>query len=592
MFIQKFRDIPLKRKIQWIILFCIFFISCTAFLSIYCVSKAHEKVLYRSVSSNLSYSATEIYERLREADNLADMILSNNSIQEKLPIILESNSGSEKQRYENEIYNILCNYLFNVTSSHISYISILQDNSSISTYSIPFQKLSSEVKEDLVRIGKAGEGATLWVTDYSQEYGLFLVKELRETKFLTLRSLGTLIINIDPDTLISQTTAFDSDYETLSVLLACQGRLIYPSENTIGDEIADLKNNLNEGSGIFILNEKSVFAVHGLIPGFGWDYICVVSYESIAHTISITLRICILVMAASICITVFSSSRILTALTRHFDWLISKMNRFGDGDYAPIEGEYNYSDRNDEIGQLHKNFDAMAEKVDTLIKENYINELLKKEAQLKALESQMDPHFLYNTLDSINWRAKAIKAEDISQITTALGNLLRISLSKNNYPFSLSQEINILENYMTIQKLRYPRRLEYSIDIPEEFGNCEIPKFTIQPLLENAIRYGLEEISETCFISVTAFSSGKDLIIEVKNNGSHFDDDLLDKLETQQIQPHGFGIGILNIHKRLNITYGPDYGLYLYNMENEDDGEEYAVARITLPLISLMKGEP
>lgn len=591
MFTQKFQDIPLKRKIQWIILFCIFFISFTAFLSIYCISKSHEKVLYRSVSSNLSYSATEIYERLQEADNLADMILSNNMIQEKLPVISESNSGSEKQRCENEIYNILCNYLLNITSSHISYISILQDNSSISTYSILFQKLSPEIKEDLVRIGKSGEGATLWVTDYSQEYGLFLVKELRETKFLSLRSLGTLIINIDPDKLISQTTAFVSGYETLSVLLASQGRLIYPSEKMTGAEIADLKSSLNEDYGIFTLNGKSVFAVHGRIPSFGWDYICIVSYESIAHTVSVTLKLCILVMAISISFTIFSSSRILTALTRHFDWLIYKMNRFGDGNYAPVESRYNYKDRKDEIGQLHKNFDSMAEKVDTLIKENYINELLKKEAQLKALESQMDPHFLYNTLDSINWRAKAIRADDISQITTALGNLLRISLSKTNYPFDISQEMNILENYMTIQKLRYARRLEYSIDIPDEFQNYEIPKFTIQPLLENAIRYGLEENSETCFISVSAFSSGKDLIIEVKNNGSHFDDNLLEKLKTQQIQPHGFGIGILNIHKRLNIAYGSDYGLYLYNMENEDDGEEYAVARITLPLIIQTKGK-
>ena len=93
MFSQKFSDIPLKRKIQWIILLCVFFISFTSFLSIYFVSKSHEKVLYHSVSLNLSYSATEIYEQLQEVENLADMILSNSSIQEMLPIILESNSG-------------------------------------------------------------------------------------------------------------------------------------------------------------------------------------------------------------------------------------------------------------------------------------------------------------------------------------------------------------------------------------------------------------------------------------------------------------------------------------------------------------------
>lgn len=588
MALKKFRDIPLKRKIQWIILCCIFFISFSAFLSIYCITKSQEKVLYSSVSSNLSYSATKMQEYLEEADNLANMILSNSIIQEQLPIIMESDSRSEKQRCETNIYNTLGNYLLNVTSHHISYISILQENTDISTYSLPFHEMPSEVRANLMDTGKKGDGATIWVTDYSQEYGLFLVKELRETKFLSLRSLGTLIINIDLDKLISQTTSFENNYENLSFLLADGNNLLYASADMTQQELIDLKSHLNQGYGILEFNGESVFAVHGFVPDYGWDYISMVSYESISHAISVTLRICTFVMLFSIVLTIFSSSRILTTLTKHFDWLIHKMNRFGNGNYSPIEDGYNYSERKDEIGQLHTNFDSMAQKVDTLIKEIYVNELLKKEAQLKALESQMDPHFLYNTLDSINWRAKAIKADDISQITTALGNLLRVSLSNHNYPFTISQELNILENYMTIQKLRYPRKLEYSIDIPKEFHDCEIPKFTIQPLLENAIRYGLEETFEICFISVSAFSSENDLIIEVKNNGSQFEPELLEKLESQQIQPHGFGIGLLNIHKRLNIAYGPSYGLYLYNLEDEDDGEEYAVARITLPIT---KGE-
>lgn len=588
---QKFQNIPLKQKIQLIILFCVFFISFAGFISIYCVTKSHEKVLYHSVSSNLSYSATEIYEYLKETDNLAKMILSNDVIQKQLPLLDETSDRIDKQRYETNIYNTLCNYLFNTTNRHISYISILQDDASISTYSLSFQDLPTEIKESLYNTGKEGEGSTIWVTDYSQEYGLFLVKELRESEYLSFRSLGILIINIDIDKLILQSTVFDSNYETLYCLLTAGDSLLYPAGSSESDDFLSIKNDLKEGYGIFTLNGRSVFAVHGHIPDFGWDYIRIVSYDSIAHTLSFTLKICVLAMGFSIVFIIFSSSQILSALTRHFDWLIFKMDRFGNGNYTPLENGYNYNDRKDEIGQLHKNFDSMAQKVDTLIQENYVNELLKKEAQLKALENQMDPHFLYNTLDSINWRAKAIKADDISQITMALGNLLRISLSKTNRPFAIYEEMNIIENYMIIQKLRYSRRLEYSINIPEEFWNYEIPKFTIQPLLENAIRYGLEEISETCFISVSAFSSDNRLIIEVKNNGSHFEKGLLEKLEAQQIQPHGFGIGLLNIHKRLNITYGPDYGLYLYNMENEDDGEEYAVARITLPRTPLTKGD-
>ena len=110
----------------------------------------------------------------------------------------------------------------------------------------------------------------------------------------------------------------------------------------------------------------------------------------------------------------------------------------------------------------------MVEKIQTLIQENYVNEILKKEAQLKAMESQMDPHFLYNTLESINWRAKMIKSEEISQITTALGSLLRFSLGKNSEDFTLDQEMQIVNNYITIQKIRYQRRLDFSADVPSD----------------------------------------------------------------------------------------------------------------------------
>lgn len=592
MFTQKFRDMSLKHKIQCITLFCVIFISVTSFISIYCIIKANEKALYRSVSSNLAYAATEISECLAQTENLANMILSDTIIQEQLPMIMDTGIRAKKQLYETNVYNTLCNYLFNSSGNYVSYIAVFQeDNAIISTYFPYIQNLSSDALNNLIDTGKSHEGGTVWVTDYSIEHGLFLVKELREAKELSFRSLGVLIINIDMDSLFSQTTAFHSDYDTLSYLLTDRDKLLYGMDNLPEINVSDLKKNLKDDYGILSLNGEPVFAVQRPLNNYCWDYICIVSYKSISHTISVTVKICILAMILSIIFTFFTSSQILKTLTRHFDRLIRKINRFGDGNYTLIEDTCDYRNRQDEIGQLHTSFDSMAQKVDTLITENYINELLKKEAQIKALESQMDPHFLYNTLDSINWRAKALKADDISLITTALGNLLRISLSRTNNPFSLGQELKIVENYMTIQKLRYSQRLEYSINITEKLYDCEIPKFTIQPLLENAIRYGLEEISETCFISVTAFSSDTDLVIYVKNNGSHFEENLLKKLESQQLRPHGFGIGILNIHRRLNITYGSDYGLHLYNTESMEDGEEYAIARITLPLLPLKKGE-
>lgn len=591
MLAQKFRDMRLKKKIELIILGCVFFISVTAFVSIYCISNSHDKVLYRTVASNLSYSASEIQESLHEAEELANMILSNSTVQENLSALLESNLGSQRQSLRDNIYNVLTNYLFNTTANqYISYISIQQDTNTISTRLSRFQEVPFEIRRNLFEQGKKAEGSTIWVTDYCQEYGLFLVKELRETKGLSLRPIGTLIICIDLDTLIEQTSLFATPYDSPSFLLLEDEDPIYFSSNISEKDLKDLPSEPNDHFAVTTVNGQSFFTVRGLIHDYNWDYIVMVSYESVARTISYTTITCITVMLLSVLTVLLLSDRILNALTHHFDWLIKKMQLLGEGLYQYPDDTHDYRERKDEIGQLHTNFDLMAHRVETLITENYTNELLKKDAQLKALESQMDPHFLYNTLDSINWRANAIGAKDISQITTSLGNLLRISLSEKKTPFTIRDELALAENYMAIQKLRYPQRLEYHIDIPEKYHNLGIQKFTIQPLLENAIRYGLEESSDICQITVRAYSSGSDLIIEVKNNGSSFEENLLEKLDSQEVLPHGFGIGMLNIHKRLKIAYGDKYGLELFNIEDEKTGEEYAVVHVVLPILFPEKG--
>lgn len=585
MFTQKFRDMPLKRKIELIILGCVFFLSATAFLSIYCISRSHDKVLYRSVAANLSYAASEIHSDLLEVNELADMIFSNDTVQRQLPAAMSTDSREKKQSIETTVYNVLTNYMFNTANQHISYITILQEESTICTYLVRFRKVPSEIRDDLVKRGNEAQGSTVWITDYSQDYGLFLVKELREAKDFSFRHMGTLIINVNPDTLIGQTSIFRSAYETPSLLLLEDGKTIYSSQELPQREISRLTSSLEKNYTITEVMDQTLFAVKGYIPDYDWDYIAMVSYESIARTVSLTTTICIGAMLLCAGTVLLLSARILAALTRHFDWLVKKMHLVGEGTYQFPANPYDYSQRKDEIGQLHTNFDSMAHKINTLITENYTNELLKKEAQLKSLESQMDPHFLYNTLDSIHWRANAVGAEDISQITTSLGYLLRMSLSKSSEPFTLRQELELVENYMAIQKLRYSQRLIYEMQIPKEYQNLLLPKFTIQPLLENAIRYGLDNSSDVCTITVSAVLSENLLVIEVKNSGSSFEENLLEKLVNQEILPHGFGIGLLNIHQRIQIAYGDHFGLHLKNIEEEETGEEYAVVQVFLPVL-------
>lgn len=143
---------------------------------------------------------------------------------------------------------------------------------------------------------------------------------------------------------------------------------------------------------------------------------------------------------------------------------------------------------------------------------------------------------------------------------------------------SLEHELQIVSNYMTIQKIRYGERLQYRENVSKELLNIQLPHLTIQPLVENAIYYALEEVIGPCLIEVSARQEKDFFVVAIKNNGSQFENQALEKIQNGTTASHGFGIGILNIQKRIQIIYGSEYGLELRN-ENDD----IAVVNIYLP---------
>ena len=284
-----------------------------------------------------------------------------------------------------------------------------------------------------------------------------------------------------------------------------------------------------------------------------------------------------------LCLVLFNY--LVNVITGHFTTLIRKMDAFGEDETTLPQSNADYSSRSDEIGELHRRFDKMAVHVQDLIQKNYVNELLAKDAQFKFLESQINPHFLYNTLDSINWRAKALGDKDISTMVEALGALLRVTLSHKETISTIGSELEIVRNYMSIIQVRYDDRIEFRDEVPTALYEQALPQLTLQPLVENAINYALEEIPDICTVQITGCLTPEETLLEITNNGSQFPEDLLGKLTRSEITPHGFGIGLLNIQKRLQLQFGPDFGLEFIN----DELRDLAIVRIHLPP---KEGEP
>ena len=246
------------------------------------------------------------------------------------------------------------------------------------------------------------------------------------------------------------------------------------------------------------------------------------------------------------------------------------MEKFKKGDFdqqVPVE-------TNDELGQLAGAFNQMMHDTKELIDRNYVMALREKESELEALEAQINPHFLYNVLDSLYWQAMDDDNEKIAEDILTLSKLFRLLLSKGQSQIPVSQEMELIASYLQIQKMRFMKRLNYSIDVDQEILEEKISKLTIQPFVENAVVHGLENMEKGGFVEVTGRLEGKYMRFMVTDDGSGMSQEEIDKvLYSQDMKSYASsrigGYAIYNIHQRLILQYGDDFDLTIRSGINQ-----------------------
>lgn len=579
--ISLLRDIPLKLKILSIIISInVVLVGSLSILGVKYITNENNKLLYRSMASSLSYSATDIENVLKSVERMSNMIIADTKIQNQLSEVKNSNVQITISNAYKELYTEVGNYYSEYKdASFIEYISLYNDKFATHTYFPTTDKLSNDAKEHLLEVAYENKGSAVWISEYAPTNKLYLTREIREIKDLSLANLGTLVVCIDIEKLIDDITYFDNQYEKSYYLLYDSERLIYNSEELSYSDSKIIQDELDSNYGVLELGGNRFFGTKGAIPNYNWEYICLVSYDAIHQAIKLSLFMYIIIMIITILIASLFTNKLVSLITIHINTLILKIKKFRGETSEIIDIGYNYDARKDEFGLLHQYFDSMAIEIQDLINENYKKEILAKESQLQALQSQINPHFLYNVLESINWRAKGIGEKNISLMVESLGGLLRTTLSSDKY-ITIEQEINLVQLYMNIQQIRYEEQLHFNIKVDEKLLNNSIPKLTIQPLVENAVHHALEKVINDCFISVEILLDNENILIKVMNSESHFEENLLKKLYQKKITPNGLGIGLMNINNRIKLVFGESYGLTVYN-END-----YAVAMITIPYIA------
>lgn len=248
------------------------------------------------------------------------------------------------------------------------------------------------------------------------------------------------------------------------------------------------------------------------------------------------------------------------------------------------EGEFNiYIDikGEDEVVRLSRAFNLMVSKVRMLMDQIIIEQEAKRKSELDALQSQINPHFLYNTLDSIVWMAENEKSEDVIIMVTALARLFRISISRGKNIISVEQEIEHAKNYLIIQKVRYKNKFQFEITVQEEVLKYRTLKLILQPLIENSIYHGIEYMVDEGLIKIAVDIVDGKLLYEVSDNGLGIEPEKLQNLlEYETESKSGSGVGVKNVHERIQLCYGKEFGL-----EIESVVEEGTRIKMWLPIL-------
>ena len=281
----------------------------------------------------------------------------------------------------------------------------------------------------------------------------------------------------------------------------------------------------------------------------------------------------ILVIAALIVSVILAGS-----ITRPVQRLKDSMAKVQEGDFS---GGKLQADPGTEIGSLTESFNVMTERIQDLMAQNRIEQEEKRKSELRALQSQINPHFLYNTLDSIIWMAESRKNEEVVLMTSNLARLLRQSVTSEDELVTVGSELEHARSYLTIQQMRYKDKLSYTIDAQPDVLSVRIIRLILQPLIENSIYHGIKYKETPGHIMIRAYAEEERLILEIRDDGIGMNGEELKHIFDQhKVNYQSNGVGVYNVQQRIRLSYGPEYGIHYESRPGEG-----TLARIQLPIM-------
>ncbi len=551
----------------------------------YSISNLITSEVYSTSSELLEQKSIRLNEKMSEVKQVSLIVALNDDIKGGL------SRAKDMNYYEQVVFlgktNDLLTDIANARDD-ISQIIIINDDLKAKNYSRPNKVIdSSYIKDqDVLSIIESGEeGIIATKGNYLNEYSSVksVVTYYRKLWGLNMQDIGTLCIVLDESALasiIQEPDRGETSTGHITYVVDEQKQLITPYDEgeLITDEVREIAESeiAGGGNGVKIsVYDQEFYGIATKYNDYGLKIIQLKPYDvinaSVKHIFRMIALIGLICVGIAVVVVHFFSNSILKPV-KH---LLEQMNYVGKGDFDISTERVHVV----EIDELNHGFERMTKRIRYLIDEVHEKHQKMRLAEFSALQSQINPHFLYNTLNAINWMAIRIKAHDISQMVSDLSGMFRIGISDGRDFIAIEKEVEHLRMYMKIESYRYSNRFRFNETYDEVIFQCQTIKLILQPLVENSLIHGLGHVKGNGTIKVEGYLEGASIIFLITDDGIGVDPEKMNQLLLNN-SVEGEGFGIRNTNERIKIHYGDDYGLTYLKVE-KGTSVKVAIPKVT-----------
>lgn len=546
------------RLTRYILIIFIIPISAFLFYSLFFVSREVSETKLEAIETKLNWASQYVNSVTNQLEDLVYAIQIEDDLLEKIDLMYSDS---------NDVESLVRDSLF-VNNNLVSSIQVFSINT-LNQISLSYEEGFSKriITYDNPEVQELNQPSGLKFTSNGGS-----IKVLHSiNNFATQELEGGIVLTLNNNLTTELESIFNDE---LDYFLLTSDEFFYGDsqvEDLVASEIVQSLKDQNQGVYQTSFEEQTMFVKR---VGLEDLYLLVMIPNSELNAFNNNLiNVALLIVFVSLLVTIPTSMLFSSKITVPIIRLVNHMKEFS---FSSVKsGDLPY----DEIKLLEHSYNQMIEQVNQLIKDKYQNELDRKNAQLKALQAQINPHFLANTFQLIGGMAMSIKAQDIYDATIKMSHLVRYSMNINQEASTLGEELIHIKDFLDIQKLRFGHRLVFNISVKDKFKNIKIPKFTLQPIIENAFQHGLQSKKGAWQIDIIAIETehfellikdnGKGISntdIEVINSKFLIKDNYLIKGNEQSLS----GIALENIDSRIKLLYGPDYGLQIASNKDSE----------------------